>query len=59
MAKTFQITLYKIWLIRLHFKIPEKREKSYGYYTQLIRIIKSLKIGDPVWLIRNVLGPGM
>ena len=38
-AKTFQITLYKIQLIRLHFKIPEKREKSYGYYTQLIWII--------------------
>ena len=26
MAKTFQITLYKIWLIRLYFKIPEKRK---------------------------------
>ena len=58
MAKTFQITLYKIQLIQLHFKIPEKREKSYGYYTQLIHIIKSLKIGDPVWLIRKVSGPG-
>ena len=42
MAKTFQITLYKIRLIQLYFKIPEKGKKSYCYYTQLIRIIKSL-----------------
>ena len=26
MAKTFQITLYKIRLIRVYFKIPEKEK---------------------------------
>ena len=57
MAKTFQITLYKIRLIWLYFKIPEK-EKSYCFYKQLIQIIKSLKTGDLVLLIRNVSGPG-